>query len=157
MRFDRMRFDMAQRGGKGERRSVVGHAQGRLCVGLLVRSVGQARQPLRCVVSALIDEFRRGGLGGVLLGHPGGGRRGFPPGGARRGQQQHQQYGRCAPSSVPITHRIARGLIERAGDETALRHLEFVQGAVRHGQEGGAAIERVHPRYPGMMALENFP
>src|ERR1700675_2095238 len=51
-------------------------------------------------------------------------------------------------SLVPTAHRIARGLVERAGEQPALRHLDFIQCTVGHGQEGRTAVLGVHPWHP---------
>src|SRR4029077_19183486 len=52
---------------------------------------------------------------------------------------------------------VARSLVEWTCDQSALGYLDFVEGAVGHGKKGCAAIERVNPRYPRVVATDQIP
>src|ERR1700730_13887661 len=58
---------------------------------------------------------------------------------------------------MPTADRVARRLVERTRHQAALRHLDFIQGAVGHGKEGRTAVERIHPWQPGAIAMRQVP
>src|SRR6266850_6125792 len=58
---------------------------------------------------------------------------------------------------LPATDGGAGRLIERPCQQTALRDLDLVQGAVGHRQIRGASVQRVDPRQPGMVAMGQLP
>ena len=58
---------------------------------------------------------------------------------------------------MPAAHRRPGCRVLRAREQAARGHPDLVECGVRHRQIGGAAVERIDPRYPGLVTLQQLP